>query len=225
VTTAIDPTSGDPVSKVTPLVQTRGEEIGVRTGFVPGVQSSLALWRLDIDSELVFTGDAGTTEPSRASRRWGVEWNSAWQPIRWLLFDLTFAWSHARFTTPDPDPDVIGNYIPGSIETALSAGLSVHDLGPWTASVYVRYFGPRPLIEDDSVRSTASTIFNGVVSYRLAKWARLTLDVFNLFNAQVDDIAYYYASRLPGEPAAGINDVHFHPAESRSFRLSAAFTY
>ncbi|HYV66625.1 MAG TPA: TonB-dependent receptor [Myxococcales bacterium] len=227
VTTTLDPASGGSVSKVTPLVQTRGGEIGIRTGIVPRVQSSLALWRLDIDSELLFTGDAGTTEPSRASRRWGIEWNNAWQPIRWLLFDLNLAWSHARFTTPDPDPSVTGDYIPGSIETALSAGVTVHELGPWTASVSVRYFGPRPLIEDDSVRSTASTIFNGMVSYRLTNWVRLTLDVFNLFNAQVDDIAYYYTSRwqVATQPAAGVTDIHFHPAESRSFRMAAAFTY
>src|SRR5204862_2376463 len=64
VTTTVHPRSGDPVPKVTPLVPTRGGEIGVRSEIVSSVQSSLALWRLDIDSELVFTGDAGTTEPS-----------------------------------------------------------------------------------------------------------------------------------------------------------------
>ena len=88
VTTTIDPKSGRPVSKAPPLVGTRGAEVGVRTEVLPGVQSSLALWRLDLDSELVFTGDAGTTEPSRASRRQGVEWSTRWRPIRWLLFDL-----------------------------------------------------------------------------------------------------------------------------------------
>src|SRR5207302_1713793 len=66
VTTTVDPESGEPVAKVTPLVQTRGGELGARTEILPDVQSSLALWRLDIDSELLFTGDAGTTEPSRA---------------------------------------------------------------------------------------------------------------------------------------------------------------
>ncbi|HTO96974.1 MAG TPA: TonB-dependent receptor [Myxococcales bacterium] len=225
VTTTVDPKSGDPVSKVTPLVPTRGAEVGLRTGILPGVQSSVSLWILDMDSELLFTGDAGTTEPSRASRRYGVEFITGWQPIRWLLLDLNFAWSHARFTTPDPDPSVTGDYIPGSIETALSAGVTVHELGPWSASVYVRYFGPRPLIEDDSVRSTASTIFNGQVTFRPAKWVRLTADVFNIFNAQVDDIAYSYTSRLQGEPAAGVDDIHFHPAESRGVRVTTAFGF
>ncbi len=229
VTTTVDPNSGEPVSKVTPLVGTRGGEIGARTAILPGVQSSLSLWRLDLDSELLFSGDAGTTEPSRASRRWGIEWITGWQPIRWLLFDLNLAWSHAKFTTPDPDPSVKGDFVPGAIETALSAGVTIHGLGRWSASLYVRYFGPRPLIEDDSVRSTASTIFNAQVSFRIAAWARLTADVFNLFDAQVDDIAYYYRSRLngvsPPEPLDGLEDVHFHPAESRALRVTGALTF
>ena len=93
VTTTVDPKSGDPVSKVTPLVGTQGGEIGVRTQILPDAQVSLALWRLDLDSELLFTGDAGTTEPSRASRRQGIELSTRWQPIRWLLFDVDWAWS------------------------------------------------------------------------------------------------------------------------------------
>jgi outer membrane receptor protein involved in Fe transport len=224
VTTTVDPKSGERVSKVTPLVGSQGEEIGVRTQIVPDVQASLALWRLDLDSELLFTGDAGTTEPSRASRRQGVELSARWQPMRWLLFDLDFAWSRARFTTPDPDPAVTGNHIPGAIETALSAGVTLHQLSAWTASAYVRYFGPRPLIEDDSVRSTASTIVNAQVSYDPTNAVRFTLDVYNLFNAQVDDIAYYYTSRLLTE-AAPVAGIHFHPAEKRSIRFTTAVRF
>jgi outer membrane receptor protein involved in Fe transport len=225
VTTTVDPKSGLPVSKVTPLVGSRGYEAGVRTEIVPALQASLSLWRLDLDSELLFTGDAGTTEPSRASRRQGIEINAQWHPVRWLIFDLEAAFSRARFTSPDPNPTAVGDYIPGGIESAVSAGVTMHELGPWSASVYTRYFGPRPLVEDDSVRSTASTIFNAQVSYRFTTWAKLTADVFNLFDAQVDDIAYFYTSRLRGELAAGIADVHFHPAEKRSLRLIAAFSF
>ena len=218
VTTTVDPGSGAPVSPVTPLVQTRGGELGVRTEILPRVQTSVALWRLDLDSELLVTGDAGTTEPSRPSRRQGIEWSTRWEPLRWLLFDLDVAWSSARFTDPDP----AGDRIPGAIESAVSAGATVHELGPVSASVFMRYFGPRPLVEDGSVRSAASTLFNGQVRYRVTKSVSVTLDVFNLLDAQVDDIAYYYTSRLPGEPAGGVKDVHFHPAERRSFRVGAS---
>jgi hypothetical protein len=225
VTTTIDPATGEPVEPVTPLVPTRGGELGLRTEAIPGVQTSLALWRLDIDSELVFTGDAGTTEPSRPSRREGVEWSTRWQPVRWVLVDLDVAWSKARFTAPDPDPAVAGDHIPGSIESAVSGGVTVHDLGAWSGSVFLRYFGPRPLVEDDSVRSSASTMLNGRITYRFRKLGLMSLEVFNLLDARVDDIAYYYTSRLPGEPAPGIDDVHLHPAEKRSFRVTARFEY
>ena len=62
------------------------------------MQSSLALWYLKLDSELVFVGDAGTTEAGRPSQRYGVEWNTRWRPLPWMFVDLDVAWNHARFT-------------------------------------------------------------------------------------------------------------------------------
>ncbi|BDG09973.1 TonB-dependent receptor [Anaeromyxobacter paludicola] len=221
VTTTVDPATGERVQPVTPLVQTRGGELGIRTELVPRMQTSLSLWRLDLDSELLFTGDAGTTEPSRPSRRQGLEWSVRYEPLRWLLFDLDLAWSRARFTDPDP----AGDHVPGSIETAVSAGATVHALGPWSASAFLRHFGPRPLVEDDRVRSSASTTVNAQLAYRLGEHVRLTLDVFNLLDSRVDDIAYFYVSRSKGEPAAGVADVHFHPAEPRSARATVAVLF
>ncbi len=221
VTTTVDPKSGEPVDKVTPLVRTRGGELGARSEWLPQVQSSLALWRLDIDSELLFVGDAGTTEASRPSRRQGVEWNTRWRPKPWLLFDLDVAWSRARFT----DADAAGNRIPGAIESAVSAGATLRDLGPWSASVFMRYFGQRPLIEDNSVRSSSSTIFNAQVGYRFDPRTKVALEIYNLFDRGADDIAYYYTSRLAGEAAEGAADIHFHPAERRSFRATLSYAF
>ncbi|HEY2031491.1 MAG TPA: TonB-dependent receptor [Myxococcales bacterium] len=224
VLTTVDPKTGALVKPVTPLVATRGAEVGVRTQIVPATELSVSLWRLDLDSELVFSGDAGSTEPSRASRRQGLEVSSLIRPMRWLMLDFDLALSSSRFTSPDPDRAVLGTHIPGSIETVLSAGATARGLGPFSASLFARYFGPRPLVEDNSVRSSASTSFDAQASYRLTSWARLTADVFNLFDAHVDDIAYFYASRLRGEPSA-VDDVHIHPAARRSFRLAAMLTY
>ncbi len=216
VTTRVDPGSGEPVQPVTPLAGTRGAEIGARTEVVPGVQASLALWALDLDSELLFTGDEGNTEPMQGSRRRGIELNAHWRPLRWLLFDLELAFSRARF--------VDGAFIPGAVAAAGSAGVTVHELGPWSASLYTRYFGPRPLTAGGDVRSTASTLFNAQVSWRALPWLRLTADVFNLFDAQVDDIAYFYTSRLQTENEPH-DDVHFHPAGKRSLRAAATLTW
>lgn len=215
-TATINEKSGDSVDKVTLLVRSRGFEIGGRNDVIPGLQNSLALWLQDFSSELVWDADEGTTDPSAPSRRMGVEWSERWQPLPWLLFDLDVAYSQARFINPDTD----GQYVPEAIETAVSAGASIHRLGPFSASLFMRYFGPRALVQDNSERSTASTLFNGQIAYDFNRNVRLTLDVLNILNAQVNDMEYYYTTRLKGEPAAGISDFEIHPSEPLSFRLS-----
>ena len=221
VVATVDPKTLEPIGQATPLVRGKGAEAGVRTEIVPNLQSSVAFWYLHLDSELVFSGDEGTTEPSRPSKRVGVEWSNHYIPLRWLLFDLDLAWTRARFTDDDP----IGNHIPDSLQTTAQAGITIQNLGPWTASIFGRYFGPRDLIEDGSIQSNSTTVFNLQATHNLSPKARIRFDVFNLFDAQANDITYYYTSRLPGEPAAGVNDFHFHPMESRSFRLGLLYNF
>lgn len=212
---------GEASTPVTPLVPSKGMELGARTEWLPGLQSSLALWRLDIASELLFVGDAGETEPSRASRRHGIEWNNHYIAAPWLLFDLDLAVSRSRYTQSDP----AGNFIPGSIDKVASFGVTVTDQGPWSGALQLRYFGPRPLIEDNSVRSASTTLAYARLAYQLNRKTRIALDVFNLFDKRASDIDYYYASRLPGEPVEGVNDRHFHPVEPRSARLTLSYAF
>jgi hypothetical protein len=208
--------SGDPVDAVTPLVRSKGSEVGLRTELGPGLQSSLALWQLKLGSELVFVGDAGETEASRASKRRGIEWNNHWIVASWLLLDADFAASRARFADADP----AGDRIPGAVDKVVSLGATVTERGPWFGHVQLRYFGPRPLVEDSSVRSKATTLAYLRVGYRVQRDLRVALDVFNLFDRRASDIDYFYASRLKGEPAGGVDDLHFHPVEPRRLRLT-----
>ena len=87
-------------------------------------------------------------------------------------------------------------------------------------SVRLRYFGPRPLIEDDSVRSEATRLVNAQAGYQVRRGLRVAVDVFNLTDARASDIDYFYTSRLPGEPEGGVDDIHFHPALPRTARVS-----
>ena len=216
---AKDPT-GPAISPVNPLVRSKGGELGVRTEIVPGLQSSLSLWALKLDSELLFVGDAGETEPSRASRRFGLEWNNHYVANKWLLLDADLAFSRSRFTEPDPADPTLGNRIPGSIQTVASLGATVTDLGPWFGQFQLRYFGPRALDENNDNRSKATTLAYLRAGYKVSRNVKVMVDVFNLFDRKGSDIDYYYASRLKGEPAEGVNDIHFHPVEPRSVRLS-----
>jgi len=109
---------------------------------------------------------------------------------------------------------------PESVNVVVSGGASVDNFHRTFGSLRIRYFGPRPLIEDNSVRSKATTLLNAEGGYQLAKALRLNLQVYNLLDAEVSDIDYYFASRLPGEPLGGVEDIHVHPAVPRTLRLS-----
>ena len=216
--------SVDPIDKVTPqdrvplLVRSKGAELGIRTKAIEGLTSSLAVFVLDFDSELLFVGDAGTTEASRPSRRVGVEWTNRYKPVSWLTFDLDVAYTRARFT----DFDFAGDRIPGAPAWVASGAITFGEETGWFGALKGRYFGPRPLIEDDSVRSLSSLIFNARAGYRFDNGLRVQFDVLNLFNARTNQIEYYYLSRLPGEPIGGVADRHVHPAEPLAVRLTLA---
>jgi hypothetical protein len=220
-TIRVDPTDGvTPVDRVDPLVAATGAEIGFRSGAFPGWQLYGALWGLDLDSELLFVGDGGITEPSRESRRRGVELGAFWTPFEWLIVDLDYAWSHARFRGNDP----AGDRIPGAVEDVASLGVAVNRNDGWFGGARVRYLGEAPLIEDDSVRSDPTLLVNVEAGYRFSERWSAFVTVFNLFDAEDNDITYFYESRLPGE-AAPVEDLHFHPVEPRSVRATLNLTF
>jgi outer membrane receptor protein involved in Fe transport len=221
VTIRVDPATGDAVDPATPLVRSKGAEFGLRTEAVRNVQSSVALWYLTLASELTFVGDAGTTEAGRPSRRYGVEWNTRWRPTSWMFIDLDVAWNQARFSDDSPE----GDFIPGAPQTVVSAGVAVQQYGPWSCAMFLRYIGAYPLNESNTARADASTVVDAQAGYTFNSRWRLRLDVFNLFNAQTNDISYFYTSRLPGEPPEGVDDVHVHPGEPRSFRVTLSYRF
>jgi hypothetical protein len=209
------------VDRVTPLARTTGAEIGLRAVGIPRLQSTIAVWGLDISSELVFAGDAGMTEPSRSSRRTGIEWSNYYRLTDHLVADADLAYSRARFRDGAPEND----RVPGAVEGVLSAGVSLYDLGRFTGGLRYRYLGPRPLVENNAVRSEASHLVNADVRFALTPRLRIGIEALNLGNARVSDIDYFYRSRLPGEPLAGVDDVHTHPVEPRAIRVRLETTF
>lgn len=215
-TITVDPTDGiTPAERVSPLVAARGAEIGMRTAVLPRTQLAASVWMLRLDSELLYVGDAGFTEANRASRRRGVELAAYVHPHPWLTIDTDLAWSHARFSEEDP----AGDRIPNAIDRVVSMGVAFDHPGGWFAGARLRHFGSAPLIEDGSVRSDSTTVVNLKAGYRFAGGLAVSLAAFNLLDARDNDITYFYESQLPGE-AAPVADVHFHPIEPRTVRLT-----
>jgi outer membrane receptor protein involved in Fe transport len=213
-TITMDPVTGDPADPVDPLVRAWGSDVGVRTEALPGLHTAATFFLLDVDSELLFIGDGGATEASRPSRRYGIEWANFYDPLDWLKLDIDIAFTRARFHDDDP-----ANRIPGALERVLSGGISIDGYRGWSGSLRFRYFGAKPLVEDDSIRSNSSTFVTARVGYALPKGVAIGMEVFNLFDQEASDVDYYYESRLPGEPLGGFGDIHFHPLQSRSLRF------
>ena len=215
-TITVDPVDGATAAdRVRPMVRASGAEIGVRTGLVPYTQLALTAWGLDLDSELIYVGDAGATEASRATRRHGVELGVFVMPNDWLTIDADLAWSHARFS----QPDAAGNFIPGAVENVASLGVAVQHPDGWFGGARFRHFGSAPLIEDNNVRSAPTTVVNLEIGRRIGERFSIALGAYNIFDSQDNDITYFYESQLAGEPAP-VEDRHFHPVEPRTLRLT-----
>jgi outer membrane receptor protein involved in Fe transport len=212
-TTTEDPS--DSTTKLSPsplLVRTRGAEVGVRSRIIPGLDSSFSVFILDQDSEILFSGDAGDTEATRASRRYGFEWTNHYRPRSWIDIDADLAMTHARFRGYDSDQaavyaslagypeaqigNVPGNYIPNAPPMVASAGITLGDKTGWFGALRWRYLAASPLTEDNAFRSSATSIFNGRLGYRADNGWRIQLDVLNLFNTQANQITYAYGSLL-----------------------------
>ena len=217
----VDPTSGDPVHRVDPLVRSRGAEVGLRATPLTGLRSTVSVWALDLDSELLFTGDAGTTEPSAASRRSGVTFANFYRPVPALSIDGDVSFARARFHNGDGS----ATRIPGALENVFAGGVAWTPSGAGTfGALRVRHFGSYPLVEDNSVQARAATLFNADVGYQLPRGTRLRVSVLNLLDAHAYDIQYFYTSRLRGEADGGVDGVHAHPIEPRQVRVAVEWT-
>lgn len=223
-TITIDPATdepAEPAERVDPLVRSRGGEIGVRASPVTGLRSTLTLWALDLDSELLFVGDAGATEASGTSKRRGVTWANFYRPIPSLSLDADVSFARARFADEAEGAD----RIPGALENVFAGGVAWSPEFGAFGALRLRHFGEYPLIESNEVRADATTLVNADAGYNFRSGIRLQASLLNVLDSRDSDIQYFYASRLQNEPAGGIEDVHFHPVEPRQLRVSLEYRF
>jgi outer membrane cobalamin receptor len=220
-TAKVDPKTGVTLETAPGLVSSRGQEIGLKTQAIQNLQTTIALWQLDFDSELVYSGDTGSTEAGRPSKRNGVELSNHWTPSDHYLIDANLAWTRPRYS----DSDSSGNYIPNAVQKVASVSFAIKNMGPWSASLSMRFIGAAPLIENNSVQSPSSLTSNLRINRKLSSDVDVTLDVLNLTDRKNNDVSYYYTSRVAGESLAGVSGVHVHPAEPRTIRLNGRMRF
>jgi hypothetical protein len=233
-----NPYHGTLNTKITPLVQTKGGEIGVRTVAVPHLQSTLALWYLRSNSELLQDGDTGGTSASeQSSNRYGLEWANYYTPTEHLAVDFDISDSRAQFTQIDPDDaaqtvtsssitingNSVGSFyaqqsgpggklVPEAVKVVISSGITLHDYKYFSSSLRLRYFGPRYLTSDGLYQSSQTVLLNGEIGYQFWKKWHVTTEFLNMLNRKDADIDYAYAYQIAPTAAPGFGRVN-HPTE------------
>jgi hypothetical protein len=227
------------VTAVTPLTRAASAELGLVSELFPGWKTTLDVFKLKLRSELVFSGDAGVTEPSGSTTRTGIEWGNHYRINSWLAAEFNAAFTKARFDSNAAPDDlgcgdaapshpcaapigIVGRYIPNSPTNVIDAGLTAHRESGWFGALRARHFGESPLVEDDSVRSPAYTTLDAQVGFQKSREWLVAVDIFNLADVKWNDIAYYYVSRLKNEASPQADDV-VHPGVPRTVR--ARFQY
>ncbi len=209
-----DPVSGLAVAQVDPLAKARSYELGMRTAAIANTQVAVSLFSLKLDSELLYVGDAGTTEALGESKRRGVEIAALYAPKPWLLIDADVTMTKARLLGVGAD-----HHIPNSVERTASLGMIIEGFNKWSGGLRVRYLGEAPLIEDNSVISDSTLLVNAQATYQFSPAWSLGVEFMNLLDSQDNDITYFYESQLANEVTPQ-EDLHFHPVEPRSVRVT-----
>ena len=212
------PISGGP----TPLLsQTSGEEIGIRSNIIPKVKLQASVFQQDFDSELTYNADSGQDEAGAPSRRQGVELSAEYKPFSWIEFNSDLAFSKARYRTTDlASYGLNGPFIANAPQFIGSFGIIVDKLGHWYGGLQLRYLGAYPISDGDEFpKDKGYSEVNLDIGYKFSDSFKVQLSVYNVLDSHQDSAAYYYATRLPGEPVEGINDFQVHPLEPRSARI------
>ncbi|MGH7897014.1 MAG: TonB-dependent receptor domain-containing protein [Candidatus Binatia bacterium] len=223
-----------------PLVRAIGWEVGSRTKGLGGLELAASFWFLDLDSELVFSGDAGnqetgaggSVEPSGRTRRYGLDFEARYRITDWLFSDFDLSYARARFRNGDAIALAPWLLINGGL-TAEFRGLSV--------ALRSRFLADRPAAEDRSLVAEGYEIFDLIAKYRWrsveaslalsnftdTKWQEATFGETSCVLGEVG-VAKGCAAR-PGKqtahPEDPANDIHFTPGNPFGIRGGLAIFF
>jgi hypothetical protein len=192
---------------LTALPTAQGYEFGLRSKAIPRTELSLTYWVIDLASELVFVGDDGTTEARGPSHREGIEFAVRVKILDWLTFSGDVTAAKAEFDT--------GGAVP--LAPLLTSRADLTARLPWglSSSLSMRYLGDRYADEERHQTARGYLLFDITARYRY-KWLEAFVSIENLANTEYREAQFFFTSRLAGEPAGGVPDIHYTPGNPRT---------
>ena len=200
------------------LARALGAEAGFRTTAIPHARIAADVWYLHLDSELVWSGDAGGTEPSGPTRRYGVDLEVAYSPRPWLRLDANV--SIARSTLVQNAGNSNGLALAPRI---MGQGGVTFVQGPAFVSLRARGIGDRPGNDDGSLTAQGYLIFDLMAGRTFGK-LDLELTLNNLLDADWREAQFADGSAVtPTAPI--VEQMHFTPGIPLSATLAASYRF
>ena len=195
-----------------------GAETGARLRPVDGMEAAAAFWYLNLDSEQVWSGDNGGTEPSDATRRFGADLSASWTPMPWLAVDANIALARSELVANR------GNGGALALAPRLTGGGGVTALhGPSFVSLRARGIGDRPANDDGSLTADGYLIFDLVASHKIGMF-ETTFTLLNLLDSEWREAQFADESRV-SPTAELVEDVHFTPGAPLTALLTVGSTF
>lgn len=212
----------------TPLARSTGGELGTRTSLWDKLDLAAALWILDLDSELVFVGDEGTTEASGPTRRWGIDFEARYPLLHWLYADFDLSYADPRFR-------VTGEAIPLAPTLLLNGGLTAQFSDGFSTALRMRYLDDRPANESRTFTARGYLLLDLILNYRWRNF-EARIEGLNLTDTDWRETQFDTNSCVRGEVGVdprcpvdgtgeGIEDIDFVPGYPIYLRGALTFHF
>lgn len=196
-----------------------GWEVGWKIPVTEWAELSIAGWWLDLESEFVFVGDEGTTEPRGKTHRRGIELAARAQPWEWLEGEVAVAYSSATWEEDDLDAGIEdGDPVAQAPRLVAKARVRATHASGLSGELAFRALGERYGLESErSVLLSDYAVFDLGLRYRRGPLEGFVL-LENVFDTQWRSADFYFESYLPDFDAAPTEDFHFVPGNPRNVR-------
>ncbi len=206
------------------LPRSWGAELGSLVHISDRFVFSAAVWWLDVENELVYVGDDGTTENKGSSRRTGIDISARCQLTPWLFADIDMNFSKNIFIDT-----VFGKqlktdyYIPLAPSITSSGGLSTKTKKGLEGSIRYRYLAERPANESNTIVAHGYAIFDASVNYRI-KHFKIGLVVENIFGSNWNEAQFATESKLQMENKA-VDELNFTPGTPFAAKVIVGYSF
>jgi TonB dependent receptor/TonB-dependent Receptor Plug Domain len=186
------------------LARALGLETGARLAVGSSLRGSVAAWYLGLASEQVWSGDAGGTEPSDSTRRYGIDVDLAWRPSTWLALDANIAVGRSSFVANQGN----GGALALSPRLMGGGGVTIENSLSF-ASLRLRGIDSRPANDDGSLRAEGFALLDVVAEHKIGRTS-IGITIINLLNSKWREAQFAEESRVTPR-AEVVEDVHFTP--------------